>query len=46
MNNNTFDWKEIQEAAIKCFKEHPIGTLVALFFGAMIRSIYRDVFDA
>lgn len=30
MNNYTFDWKEIQEAAIKCIKEHPIGTLVAL----------------
>ena len=30
MNKNTFDWKEIQEAAIKGAKEHPFGTLLVI----------------
>ena len=30
MNNNTFDWKEIQDGVIKYFKDHPILSVLSV----------------
>ena len=40
MNNNSFDLKEIQEAAIKFAKDHPFGALLAV---AAITGISKGV---